>query len=219
MSCNVIYYADIRTIADDGIWTKAEQILCKERMQKIKKCSQREDKMRGLAAGLLLEYGLRQHGLSQKMVHFISKQNGKPGLLEEPGLHFNLTHSGDYAAVVFSSEEVGIDLEHFRENGGKIAARFFAEEECAYLKEHPDASSFTRIWTRKESYVKATGQGIKTPFPSFSTVGELVDLKETKEQFYLKSYDVISDYWLSVCNKGKMPDFTLKKIDLMTIFC
>ncbi len=216
---NIIYYADILPFAEEGIWTKAEQILCKERMEKIKKCRQREDKMRGLAAGLLLEYGLRQQGLSQKNVHFISTQNGKPGLLEEPGLHFNLTHSENYAAAAFAAEEVGIDLEHFREQGEKIAARFFSEEEQALIKKQPDSSSFTRIWTRKESYVKATGAGIKTSFPSFSTVEELVKQTETDDNFYLKSYDVIPEYWLSVCTKGKKSDFTIEKIDLRNIFC
>lgn len=216
---NIIYYADILPFAEEGIWTKAEQILCKERMEKIKKCRQREDKMRGLAAGLLLEYGLRQQGLSQKNVHFISTQNGKPGLLEEPGLHFNLTHSENYAAATFAAEEVGIDLEHFREQGEKIAARFFAEEEQTFLKEHMDASSFTRIWTRKESYVKATGEGIKTPFPSFSTVKDVVSQMEREELFYLKSFDCVPDCWLSVCTKGRAVDFQIEKIDLMTFFC
>lgn len=216
---NAIYYAGIDTFMDETIWAKAEEILCKERIEKINKCRQKEDKMRGLAAGLLLEYGLRQYGLSQKMVHFISYQNGKPGLLEEPGLHFNLTHSDRYAAAVFCDVEAGIDLEHFREQGEKIAARFFAEEEQTFLKEHMDASSFTRIWTRKESYVKATGEGIKTPFPSFSTVKDVVSQKEREELFYLKSYDCVPDCWLSVCTKGREIDFQVEKIDLMTFFC
>ena len=219
MNINTIYYADIKALTDDSMWTKAEQILCQTRISKIEKCRQKEDKMRGLAVGLLLEYGLRQHGLSQKMVHFTLQKNGKPGLLEQPGLHFNLTHSSDYAAAVFSEVEVGIDLEHFRENGEKIAARFFSEEEQAFLRERKDASSFTRIWTRKESYVKATGLGMKTPFPSFSTVEELIEQKDTGDFFYLKSYDVITDYWLSVCSKGVYKDFTIEKIDLMKIFC
>ena len=209
-----IYYAGIRGLGDEKNWEKMMCFLCQERIEKINRYRKKEDKLRGVAAGLVLEYGLRKRGLSQKNLHFTLKENGKPEIMECPEMYFNLSHSGDYVAAAFADMPIGIDVEHFRESGAKIAERFFSEEERRYLKEQPGASSFTRIWTRKESYVKATGMGLRLPMDSFSTVHEQVE-----EDYYLKSFDILPDYWLSVCTKGKMQDVLIEKIDLAAVFC
>lgn len=215
---NNIYYADIQCLRNAEIKEQAIQLLCDERIEKIKKCRKEEDKLRGITAGLLLEYGLRERGLAQKKLHFITEKNGKPKILENPDLHFNLTHSGEYAAAVFADTEVGIDIEHFRENDGKTPERCFSKEEQRFLLAHKDASSFTRIWTRKESYVKATGHGLRMSFASFSTVEEQVRQKQQSECYYLQSCDRIPGYWLSVCTKGKKEDAFMEKIDLAAFF-
>lgn len=209
-----IYYADIQYLRNAEIKEQAIQHLCDERIEKINKYRKEEDKLRGITAGLLLEYGLREQDLSQKKLHFITEKNGKPKILENPYLSFNLTHSGEYAAAVFADTEVGIDIEHFRENAKKTPERCFSKEEQSFLLEHKDASSFTRIWTRKESYVKATGHGLQKSFASFSTVEEQVRQKQQLEGYYLQSYDRIPGYWLSVCTKGKKEDAFMEKIDL-----
>lgn len=224
-----IYYADIQSLQKEELWQRAMAVLCDARIDKINKCKKEEDKLRGMAAGLLLEYGLRKRGLYQKKIHFTTEKNGKPKLVENPELFFNLTHSGDYAAAVFADSEVGIDLEKFRENAEKVAERFFSEEEREFLAEHRDVSSFTRIWTRKESYIKAVGFGVRMPFDSFSTVEEQVcqkpeaflngDLLKEAKCSYLQSYDIIPGYWLSVCTDGKNESAVIEKIDLTTIFC
>lgn len=209
-----IYYADIQGLGDEENRENMMRLLCQERIEKINRCKKNEDKLRGVTAGLLLEYGLKKRGLSQKNVHFTLKENGKPKIMEYPEIYFNLSHSGDCVAAAFADIPVGIDVEHFRESGAKIAERFFSEEERRYLKEQSDASSFTRIWTRKESYVKAIGLGLRLPMDSFSTVHEQV-----AEDYYLKSFDILPDYWLSICTKGKIPDVFIEKIDLAAVFC
>lgn len=92
--------------------------------------------------------------------------HGKPRLADHPGLHFNLSHSGELAVIATSTlGEVGIDLEALRPRPDllPVARRFFAAEEAAMVEAFDGAArsrAFLRVWTRKEAVLKATGRGI-----------------------------------------------------------
>jgi 4'-phosphopantetheinyl transferase len=99
---------------------------------------------------------------------FTTGPHGKPGLV--PGLSgqlfFNLSHSHGLAVcAVACDHEVGIDVEFIRSlpEADSIAARWFSEREQAELRSLPAAQhpyGFFRVWTSKEAYLKATGEGI-----------------------------------------------------------
>ena len=95
---------------------------------------------------------------------------GKPAL-DEGGPHFNLSHSGGWAAMaVCDSTPVGIDIEALRPIEDNIARRFFAPGEYASLSTLPAAlwqQGFYRCWTRKEAFIKACGPGLSMPLDSF----------------------------------------------------
>lgn len=107
---------------------------------------------------------------------FSKKKHGKPYLNcdQFPGLEFNLTHSGDIVLCAFTrSGAVGIDLETARlmKNVDDVVNRFFAAEEKVFFKTLEDLEKqafFFRLWTIKESYVKAIGDGMQIPFDGFS---------------------------------------------------
>lgn len=97
-------------------------------------------------------------------------QKGKPYFAAAPGLHFSLSHSGDYAACAFYEQPVGLDLQvHSRCDKAAIARRFFHPGEYAYL-EAENFESFFAVWAAKESYVKYTGTGIAGGLNRFSVV-------------------------------------------------
>jgi len=79
---------------------------------------------------------------------------------------FNLSHSGGIAMLAFTRRrEIGIDVEQVRRDFDveAIANRFFSAAEHAQLAELPAANrfeAFFRCWTRKEAYIKATGEGL-----------------------------------------------------------
>ncbi len=109
------------------------------------------------AAGIRFEYGLR----------------GKPALPSGHGLHFNTSHSGGLALFAFTLGcELGIDVEWIRplDDLQNLARRFFCAEETADLLALPaehQVQAFFRCWTRKEAYVKATGDGLAVPLDDF----------------------------------------------------
>lgn len=87
---------------------------------------------------------------------------------------FSITHTaGLVACAVALSGDVGVDAEstarpHDLEG---IAARFFAPRECALLDVLPAEErprGFYAIWTLKEAFLKARGDGITVPLDRFA---------------------------------------------------
>jgi 4'-phosphopantetheinyl transferase len=101
---------------------------------------------------------------------FVTGRNGKPmldgGVDDPPGLSFNLAHTrGLVACVVAGGLDVGIDVEqiHRGVNNLDVARHYLAPTELTDLERCPvnaRAEYFARIWTLKEAYLKATGEGI-----------------------------------------------------------
>ena len=88
-------------------------------------------------------------------------------------VHFNASHSEALAVFAFSRElELGVDIEYVRDMDYQaILERQFTESEKAHLRAlSTDAGrlAFFRIWTRKEAYLKATGDGLRTALDSFT---------------------------------------------------
>lgn len=101
--------------------------------------------------------------------------HGKPELAgfgdHDRILRFNLSHSSGWAMFALAwDREVGIDLENAsrleRDDSSlsALAARILSARELEIWRSLPDAAlrraAFLRAWTRKESYVKATGRGV-----------------------------------------------------------
>lgn len=203
-------------IADLTGWQISEKtlgLLPQERRERIAHYRNQADKDRGIGVGLLLEYGLRRMGYTllldvpeKTRVHVEFGRYGKPYLKEKPDLQFNLSHSGHYVAAAFAENAVGIDIESVRTAKLAVAERFFSSEEYAYLQavrdKHGDGESldreFTRLWTRKESYIKAVGDGMHLPLADFEVLGDAVQGNET---YFLKSMEVPENYMLSICAK------------------
>jgi 4'-phosphopantetheinyl transferase len=95
--------------------------------------------------------------------------HGKPFLVEDPSLQFNLSHGGDWLALVLSHRQaVGIDIEPIqpRRQLPQLCRRCLSEAESATVLSLPmDQASvqFLRYWTCKEAYVKGLGVGLTIP--------------------------------------------------------
>jgi 4'-phosphopantetheinyl transferase len=121
-----------------------------------------------LARGLLRKLAGRYLDLEPAEIQFALGPHGKP-LLAAPDqtLRFNLSHSGAQALFVFApAREVGIDLEagaRLGDDWSGLARRIFSAREQAELAALPPErrrDAFLNGWTRKEAYLKATGQGL-----------------------------------------------------------
>lgn len=138
-----------------------------------------------MGAGLLLNLVLHRYDISVDALR--TNENGKP-IVE--GICFNLSHSGDYVICAVSEKPVGCDIEKIKEAPKQVEKRAFSPEENSYLKSFSgDAYNreFFHLWTKKESFLKMKGIGIRVP---------LQTLEMTK--CYFKQYE-ISGYQVTVC--------------------
>jgi 4'-phosphopantetheinyl transferase len=111
---------------------------------------------------------------------FVEGRNGKPQLaprcVDRPNLSFNLAHTdGLVACVVARDADVGIDVESINRGADvlELANRYFSPIEIAHLEGCLQAERQTRfieIWTLKEAYVKATGDGLSCRLDEFAFV-------------------------------------------------
>ncbi len=101
---------------------------------------------------------------------------GKPKLkyCESSGVHFNASHSGDYAVFAITrAGEAGVDIERIRDDMPRrddIAQRYFApgeQRQLFALAEPERARAFFKLWTRKEAFVKARGTGLFSGLDQF----------------------------------------------------
>jgi 4'-phosphopantetheinyl transferase len=111
----------------------------------------------------------REMGCAPAAVPILAAAGTKPRL-PDSGLHFNLSHSQNLAAIVIArGREVGIDVEvRVRDLGDvcALAERAFHPCEAAALRALPERGrqeAFLRLWTVREALLKAMGTGLAAP--------------------------------------------------------
>ena len=182
------YIIDTSVLADEEKFRFYYNKMPAERKKKIDRVKHRNDKELSLGAGIL--------------------ENEFAG----EGFYHNLSHSGSRAVLAVSDGAVGIDIEPVREYSMKIVRRFFSEREQAYVSMN-GAEGFFRIWTLKEAFMKATGEGISLGIDSFETVPEADDIKLI--QYHDKNHWVYSEF----CQDGyRAAVCALEKVEMLTPF-
>ena len=151
--------------------------------------------------------------------------NEKPALaraFSRTGITFNMSHSHGLALYGVTLErEIGVDIEKIRQDMSitDLAKRFFSNreyEELINLPAEQKEQGFFNCWTRKEAYLKSTGQGLKFPLSHFDVSlapGEpaaLLEHRTAPEQASLWSIaelDIGPGYAAALSVEGK--DFTI----------
>ena len=95
------------------------------------------------------------------------RDKGKPYLLAPAGdLRFNLSHSGQLALLAFGRDrELGVDIEKRRPLSDLVSlarTSFSPNEYAAFLRlpASDQQHAFFACWSRKEAFIKATGEGV-----------------------------------------------------------
>lgn len=119
------------------------------------------DRKRCVRAYMLLWEGLsREYGVESAPL-FDFGSHGKPVLRDDPGLHFSLSHSGNAVLCALDRRPVGADIEMIRHHNLEHLLSVFSDRERASIEQAASPElCFTRLWTRKESYLKLTGEGL-----------------------------------------------------------
>lgn len=205
-----LYKACLSRLPDYGYWRVRKDKMSKFRFQ--------EDKIRSLGAGLLLLHVLQKNGIECGTIE--CNAYGKPFVCNSD-FQFNLSHSGNYAVCSYGNGESGIDVECYQSADLEIAERFFEQHEAQLVKEYGE-KMFVRLWSLKESYIKAEGKGLGIRLDSFRICPSMIrKIDYSNEKFistianesYVNSDArfhfaefIIDDFHISVCSKNMVEE-------------
>lgn len=208
------YILNVDFLNDDTLFSKYYDRLPKHRQQRVDRYHFREDKNLSVGAGILMIRELARYGIAFKDTDFVYGVNEKPYIEGCEHLSFNLSHSGNMVVAAFAEGEVGVDIEKIKPTDFKIARKYFTTEEYDYLVSFEDEQKrrdeFYRLWTLKESFMKAVGLGFKLPLNSFSIElrnGIKINQSVNEKKYSFCEYE-LSGYKLSVCGTEEI-DTTL----------
>ena len=138
------------------------------------------DRARYIAARVFLRTVLAAHlGIGPDAVRLVRGPTGKPmlgGCSAAADVRFNLSHSkGCAVCAVARRREVGADVERVRpfRDRARIVERLLSPGELdAYRALAPEVrdAALLRVWTCKEAYLKATGEGLTRPLREVEVV-------------------------------------------------
>lgn len=198
-----LYFATTDVIRDEADFQKLYLSASSERQLKTDKIRKPEDKKLSLLAEYLLNFALNKEGITNYTI--LKGEHGKP-FIENKNIFFNLSHSGKVCICAVSDKEVGCDVEKLGKANMKVAKRFFSPEEYKALEnadENVKDDMFFRIWTMKESFIKAIGTGLGMALDSFSVdlseIAPFLSYSTDERAFCLKEYNLIEGYKISLC--------------------
>ncbi|AUS25796.1 4'-phosphopantetheinyl transferase superfamily protein [Paenibacillus polymyxa] len=199
-----------------------------EKQHKLDRFLHREDALRGLYADVLLRWLVcRQLKIPNASLQFTYNAFGKPSLLNAPAFHFNVSHSGKWVVCAIDDHPLGIDIEQLRPIDFEVGRVCFSDAEYDALMQE-DAESrldyFYDLWTLKESFVKAEGQGLTLPLKSFSfelearpSIGFTTE-GFTTEYCHFKQYNELGpDYKMAVCAAHDHFAQEVQQVDINTL--
>lgn len=214
-----LYAADVSVLSDPALYAQALAAVPPEKREQAERYSRSGDKLQALGADLLLIGALKRAGFSVGPGDFALGEYGKP-YLKKGKLHFNLSHSGDWVLCALSDCEVGCDVEKRRPFDSRVLRRFAPEEQEDILSrkdENERENRFFRYWTLKESFLKATGQGLHLPLNGFRVImGEEISVRQSFDDrsYYFKEYTELPDCCCAVCTAGAPELPELRILDL-----
>jgi len=181
----------------------------------------REDRMRFVGCRSVLRVLLGRYLQTPAAeISLVYEHRGKPELATERNplrLRFNVAHSAEMALFAFVVDhQVGVDIEKIGTNLdiATLAEQFFSSRERTSLRSLPErlhVPAFFACWTRKESFIKATGDGLSLPLSEFSVTAHpdldpsLEDVRgntEAGKQWFLADLSVPEGYRAAVTVEG-----------------
>ena len=177
----ILYWADVsRLNTDPDLYPISD-----DRRTSLSALKNEAVRQQGLGAELLLIHALRQHDHDLPLPLSIHRTaTGKPDLDGLPW-QFNLSHTGSYAACCVYDRPLGIDIQKTAHVSEHFLSRFYTpDEKNAVLDSAQTDETFTRIWCRKESVLKAAGLGLRVELNSFDVLPDTLCFQNTVYSLY-----------------------------------
>jgi len=157
----------------DSLLNSYEALLSDGERQRNQRYRFATDRRKDLIARALLRTQLGERlQMAPESLVFERGEHGKPALVLDNSLEFNLSHAGDWIVLAMAESRIGVDIEHTARDNDVIAIadRYFFGSEIAELTSFEPSEQRQRFfdyWTLKEAYMKARGEGISLGLSNF----------------------------------------------------
>lgn len=153
-----------------------------------------------LAYSLLSQMLSEISGLDISNITIKENEHGKPDIVSNENIHFNLSHTNGAVCCVLSDSPIGIDVEQIGDIRNLISDKCFTPSEAMLIKCPND---FYALWTLKESYFKALGTGINKPLKNIEfTLANPIECRDSGVPVLFKFYStIIESYALSIASE------------------
>lgn len=206
---NKICVYDVSPLKIKENYQQAFLAASQQRKDKINELKSEKDKLLCLGADIAIKHILKtESDFDETDVQYDSL--GKPFLQNKRGekAYISLSHSGDFVVCAISDMAVGADVEKIRKVNLKTTEKFSENEKEYILSQECPETAFFRIWTLKESYLKAIGKGIRQRLNSFETVDLQGHLRHCDGLGFFEIK--IPGHYVSVCSKYGLNDFEIQ---------
>jgi len=169
-----LWIADLRATDETLDW--CTQILSDSERRNAGTLRAAVHRRRSVVSRALLRVLLSRYtGIEPQRLAIERGKHGKPHVNAGHCLEFNVAHSRDRVLYGFSTRPLGVDIEAIvrRTDLSSVATHFFSPSErhaLGLLQPGKYERIFYRIWTAKEAYLKALGDGLTVPLDSFSVL-------------------------------------------------
>ena len=153
------------------------------------------------------DYGVESYRIEQE-------SQGKPWLPSHPEICFNISHSNNLAVCAVGQVPLGIDIERIRPFNDNLLRKVLSAHEQELFEEKMSQDErqtlFFKLWTLKESFVKADGCGIRIPLGKISfSFGQDGQIRCNQKQYNFWQKEVENGYLISLCWKGERQEQVL----------
>jgi 4'-phosphopantetheinyl transferase len=204
---------------EPGQLVRISQCLDQEEQRRAARFHFQRDRTRFLASRGILRHILATYlETAPRRIHFGYAPEGKPFLLEHRDLHFNLSHAANVLVVgVARDRPIGVDVERVPgyDIVGSLSHVALSAPERRALQSLATAERcelFSRLWTRKEAYLKGEGTGMSLPLDHIDVstsprrvllLDDSCDRWSESPRWSLRSFSVGPGYAASLAAEGQ----------------
>ena len=172
-----------------------------------------QDRHRHLFSRLLLMHAAEKLGITHSVFPLKKHKNGKPC---SDLFYFNISHSGNFAAVAISETvELGLDIQKISDVPTDSPQFFLTAEETASMALSSfSLKSVADLWSMKEAVAKANGKGILLPFSKINIEKNCTSIDN--KQWFLKELTLNSAYTCWLATNTYIADPAYHYIDIRT---
>lgn len=194
-----VFLVNTENIDLDEMLEAYKDFISPQRMKKIIRLAHMSDKKLSFGAEIALCFALRSFSLPYAPPAYRYDEWGKPYLEHCEDTYINISHSGSLAVCAAAKFPIAVDV---LESDYYIASSFQRKVITQYDEVPSDKRELLSLWTKKESYVKLTGKGLRTSLLSFSINGENVTSHIGGASAYICSKE-IDGYFISLASYEK----------------